>query len=539
MYLVPVLWIALFGTRGQLMVGLVAIGIALMAPIIAVGDPTYPIGEWRRLVNLLVVGATLGFIVHSLVGQLRHQAHAAGLQSLELARQRDVNEAILHAASDAVVSFDWSGTVVSVNTAAETLFGRRDLIGKDVFDALVPEHESMRLREGLGRIIVADTMSERAARFEADLRRGDGTILPAEISVARTEGPDGLRIHAFVRDATARRAAERSRQEHLDDLDRLLKVARELDRSDVGARDAICAAARDLVGCDFVLFYTPGESGSGLVVAGAATDASVPRDVVLDRERSIAGQIMEAGTTRFSGDLAADAALDPATVHKLGAAAAYWQPVLREQVPVGVLVAYWRRPLSAVPERVATLLGLFATQASTVIERADMLAQLESLARTDALTGAANRRALDDALAVALADAQRSRRPVSVAMLDLDHFKRYNDGRGHQAGDQMLRACAAAWMHELRPGDLLARYGGEEFLAVLQSCDIAGAVIVADRLRVVVPDSQTVSAGTATWDGSESVESLVGRADAALYAAKDAGRDRTISSEATDSESRP
>lgn len=531
LFLVPVLWLALFGTRGQVVAGLVAVAVALIVPIVVVGDPAYPLGEWRRLVNLIVVGAMIGFIVQRLVGQLHRQARTAVFQSRELADQRDVNEAILDAASDAVVSFDWAGTVVAVNTAAEALFGRRDLLGRDLFETLVPEHESARLRDGLGRILVAEAPSERAARFEADLRRGDGSLVPAEISVVRTDGTDGMHIHAFVRDATARRAAEAGAKEHLEDLDRLLLVARELDRSDERERDAICAAARDLVGCDFVLFYTPGESGTELVIAGAAADASVPRDITLHRERSIVGMIMASGATRFSGELAADPAVDPGTVRRLGAASAYWQPVVIDHVPVGVLVAYWRHPLQAVPERVVTLLGLFAAQAATVIERADLLARLEGLARTDALTGAANRRALADALAVAVADAHRTDRPLSVVMLDLDHFKHYNDGHGHQAGDQLLRTVADAWMHELRPGDLLARYGGEEFLAVLQSCDAPGARIVADRLRAVVPGPQTASAGTATWDGEESVESLVGRADAALYRAKRAGRDRTVAAD--------
>lgn len=191
-------------------------------------------------------------------------------------------------------------------------------------------------------------------------------------------------------------------------------------------------------------------------------------------------------------------------------------------------VGEWRRLVNILA--VGTAVGFYVQR---------LVQELHLQTRADALTGAANRRALDDALAVALADAQRSGRPVSVAMLDLDHFKRYNDAHGHQAGDQMLHATAEAWMHELRPGDVLARYGGEEFLAVVPSCDVAGAVIVADRLRAVVPDPQTASAGTATWDCSESAESLVGRADAALYVAKDSGRDRTVSSEALDPEPRP
>jgi diguanylate cyclase (GGDEF)-like protein len=113
-------------------------------------------------------------------------------------------------------------------------------------------------------------------------------------------------------------------------------------------------------------------------------------------------------------------------------------------------------------------------------------------------------------------------------MLDLDHFKAYNDTHGHQAGDRLLKAAAAAWREVLRPGDLLARYGGEEFVAVLADCPPQEARAVAERLRRSTPSGETCSIGVATWDGAEAVDALVRRADEALYAAKRAGRDRVV-----------
>lgn len=153
-------------------------------------------------------------------------------------------------------------------------------------------------------------------------------------------------------------------------------------------------------------------------------------------------------------------------------------------------------------------------------------AQLEALARTDGLTGILNRRAWDQELPQALVRARRSREPLCVALLDLDHFKRFNDTQGHQAGDELLRQAATAWHETLRASDLLARYGGEEFALLLPGCAAAGAVEVIERVRDVIPCEQTCSVGLACWDGAESVASLTGRADAALYAAKRAGRDR-------------
>jgi diguanylate cyclase (GGDEF)-like protein len=158
------------------------------------------------------------------------------------------------------------------------------------------------------------------------------------------------------------------------------------------------------------------------------------------------------------------------------------------------------------------------------------------LARTDGLTGVANRRAWDEELPRELARAARSGQPVCVALLDLDHFKAYNDEHGHQAGDRLLKAAAAAWQGRLRKTDLLARYGGEEFAILLPDCALENAMEIAERLRTAQPEG-TCSIGVADWDGREDVAQLVARADRALYAAKAAGRDRCFADPAPATES--
>ena len=154
--------------------------------------------------------------------------------------------------------------------------------------------------------------------------------------------------------------------------------------------------------------------------------------------------------------------------------------------------------------------------------------QVEVLARHDALTGVMNRRGWDERLPVELARARRTGEPVAVALLDLDHFKSYNDRWGHQAGDDLLRAITAAWAALLRPQDTLARYGGEEFGVILPGCDAAAAYRGVERLRTAVPAPQTCSAGVAVWRDGLSQPSLVRHADEALYHAKRTGRDRTV-----------
>jgi diguanylate cyclase (GGDEF)-like protein len=154
--------------------------------------------------------------------------------------------------------------------------------------------------------------------------------------------------------------------------------------------------------------------------------------------------------------------------------------------------------------------------------------QLAALARHDGLTGMPNRRVWDGELPVAMDRARRDGVALSVAMLDLDHFKRYNDQHGHQAGDRMLKNVTAAWSAALRSTDLLCRYGGEEFGVLMPGATAEQAAEVLERLRAVSPKEQTFSAGLVSWDGQEISDELVARADRALYAAKAAGRDRIV-----------
>jgi len=169
---------------------------------------------------------------------------------------------------------------------------------------------------------------------------------------------------------------------------------------------------------------------------------------------------------------------------------------------------------------------------------------LRSLAFNDGLTGVANRRWFDERLQVEWLRCRRNKLPLSLILLDLDHFKAYNDRYGHQAGDDCLRAVAAAMKSRLgRPADLLARYGGEEFVCLLPETPIDGARAKAEDLGRAVLDLAlphadsptaavvTISRGVATaapaLDGSQN--ELLQRADELLYAAKRAGRNRTES----------
>jgi len=149
-------------------------------------------------------------------------------------------------------------------------------------------------------------------------------------------------------------------------------------------------------------------------------------------------------------------------------------------------------------------------------------------ASMDALTGALSRAAIEQRVREAIAAAHADGSALSVAFVDIDHFKAVNDTYGHAAGDRLLKEASAAWHGALRAVDLLARYGGEEFVVLLPDADEAEARQIVERALAATPQGQTFSAGIAVWDGSETPEELVARADAALYEAKAAGRNRVM-----------
>jgi diguanylate cyclase (GGDEF)-like protein len=176
------------------------------------------------------------------------------------------------------------------------------------------------------------------------------------------------------------------------------------------------------------------------------------------------------------------------------------------------------------------------------LERANC--ELAWQARNDALTGIANRRAFDEHLALECGHANRTRAPLSLLMIDVDHFKHYNDVAGHPAGDACLREVASAIRASLRrPIDFAARYGGEEFAVILPATGVAGARERAEgicgavrQLGIDHPGQAsgavvTVSVGVASRVAPISTEKLVGLADAALYMAKGSGRDRAVCAE--------
>ncbi len=220
----------------------------------------------------------------------------------------------------------------------------------------------------------------------------------------------------------------------------------------------------------------------------------------------------------------------------------------RDGHALGTLCVFDRRP-GALNEAQASALKALAQQVNSRIELRVQRRQLERalaelrqanlmlehLAATDGLTGLAHRRTLDDRLGWEIAQRNRNHRPLAMLMCDLDHFKARNDTFGHEDGDRTLRQFAELLRHTVRESDLPARYGGEEFAVLLPETDEPRALVLAERVVEAVraaqwphrPVTVSIGVGAITIPGQPAQE-LCRAADAALYAAKHAGRNRVI-----------
>ncbi len=161
--------------------------------------------------------------------------------------------------------------------------------------------------------------------------------------------------------------------------------------------------------------------------------------------------------------------------------------------------------------------------------------QLEEIAKTDPLTGAFNRQGIEDAIKTGLLEWRRSRKPLSIIMLDVDHFKKVNDTYGHAVGDSVLTGIVDLVQRNVRAGDMFARWGGEEFVLVCRDTTASDARLLAEKLRSLIAAASfshgveiTVSMGVAMLGGEETLDQLFIRADMSLYDAKKSGRNRVI-----------
>jgi diguanylate cyclase (GGDEF)-like protein/PAS domain S-box-containing protein len=415
------------------------------------------------------------------------------------------------------------GRVLRANQACCDFLGRSqaEIVGMHVLDFTAPEDRQV-TEQALESMLTGGQRVVR--RLEKRYLHADGHIVWGELTSSVVNPLDGNPPYliSLMEDITERKQAER-------DLPAIAHVVRRI-LSGEDAREAIVQAAVDIAGASSA-HLAERVGPDKLAVTASARLNLVGVEVSLDAPSATA-QAFVRGEAMFLADPGVDPLVSRELLELSGARSLMWQPISSHEGVIGVLCVCWSERVSDVSARAARAVSLLTDETAVALAHHDALQRLAAQATSDGLTGLPNRRAWDERLARDLAAAGRARRPVTIALLDLDRFKDYNDTRGHAAGDELLRDFATHARLLLREGDTLARWGGEEFAVLLPDCpsDILLEHIL-ERIREAVPAGQSCSAGYATWDGSETALQLEKRADRALYRAKAMGRNRTAAAD--------
>lgn len=451
------------------------------------------------------------------------------------------------AAHDAILMMNPQGAISFWNPAATALLGYTadEAIGKNLHDLLAPERYLPAHRAAFpeyqrrGRSIAMGRMVELAAR------RKDGQEIAVEVSLSAIALDDGWNAVGILRDLSERKRAEAAL---LRKEEELRSVREQLERTAFEVTENIPVGT-------YTMVLPPG--------AAMAQIAFMSRRFVeltgLDREET-AGNPLQAFACVHPHDYAAWIRLHAQVFAEKSpffgetrivvGGEVRW--IAAESIPralpdgstvwEGVLIDITERKRRERELEEAREALLAAKEEAEIANRALQAAnrELRQLANTDALTGAWNRRRLEEAAANEMERLKRYRHPVSLIVLDIDFFKKINDLHGHCVGDQVLGQLAAVVRAALRPTDSLTRWGGEEFVVLAPNEPLDSAAKIAERLRETVARTDfptvervTMSVGVAECLPWEGWEQWFGRADSALYRAKAEGRNRVCTAPET------
>ena len=415
-------------------------------------------------------------------------------------------ETILHTSPDGVIGNDLKGNIFFFNASAEQLLGysREEVIEKINVSSLYPPGGAREVREfvyseeygGRGRLV----------DFETEVIRKDGKRIPIRLSCSllREEGREVAYV-GFFSDITERKAAERESLESERRFRGIVETASDAILSFDESRNILMAnpAAEEMLG------YDKGE------LAGCNLRELIPTKYGDGWE-----QIERYGT---SGSVpAARSAVELTLLSKSG-----------KEIPVQISMA---EKHAGGKKIVTAILRNVSTQKA-------MEEELRLLSITDPLTQLYNRRHFHSLAQQELDRARRTKAVFSLLLADIDYFKRYNDAYGHVEGDRVLRKTAEILRKNFRAMDVCFRMGGEEFVVLLPETPAAGAVVAAERFRKRLfaaefrpvpernPVTMSASIGVSAYNEGVTVEDMLRFSDLAMYAAKNGGRNRTVSSE--------
>jgi diguanylate cyclase (GGDEF)-like protein/PAS domain S-box-containing protein len=442
----------------------------------------------------------------------------------------------LDSAADMVFLFDVaSGRLLDFNETACTFLGysREELLGltgKDI--------RAGATRDTL-RIETAEMirLGGRRSTVLTEYRRKDGSAFPVESRRSLIDTPQGRVLLINSRDLSERLHAEKRRAAQA----RYQKKISRLGQAALSKRDPAELVAKavqsvlDGLGGGAVAYFERGEDPREMVlrrVAGFGSPAGEPAVLRVEADGALAPVLERSEPVVLNGPWGGSAPLPYEWMGRFASLAAV--PVPADGGPRGIICALAEAPRAFGPEE-TRFLGAAASMVSAALHRLDSEARLAYLAQFDPLTGLPNRALLADRFAMMITQARRRGASLGVLFIDLDDFKMVNDSQGHAAGDELLKETARRLQSALRDGDLVARISGDEFAVILSDLTRADdAAIVAQKIldRLGVPVDirgqeavVTASIGIATFpaDG-ENAEALLGAADAAMYRAKQSGR---------------
>lgn len=427
--------------------------------------------------------------------------------------------ALLDALDSAVIACNAAGTILYANARAREIWPGV-VAGATGAVAACPLYEEAgaavpRRRHPLSRALAGEPVSGESLHVRDGSEPGAVEVSAHPLDNAGVTG--ALLIITPYRES----ASEAKLRTYVSDCEILTEVSRLLaDVQDAEeAASIICTVAIGSTGALAVMLWEL-EEGEQVLRWQEGILAPDAYEQVTDHARAGAARAIAERTTRVEhpdGDHPGERARLIGT--------AWHEPLMIGGHVGGALSIVWPGVLTDL-DRPGWLIEALAHHAATALDRADLVRRLNAAARTDPLTGLANRRVWSERLEHEVARAGREGSPLSLILIDIDRFKFYNDRFGHPQGDELLHAAAVAWLAQVRTTDLLARIGGEEFAIVLPACPLADAVAVAERLRTAMPLEETCSLGVATSHGHCTASELYAIADAALYRAKESGRNQ-------------